>query len=263
MIRALGLLVCLLFISRYTLSKERIRDNLFVLEEAYNQEPGVVQHIFGLEVSPGNKSWTLSFTDEWPVPTDLNQLSLMMYVHRPEYGHPAFGDLLINYRIQAVALGGQGPIAMAPRISLVLPTGSVSKGGSRGAIGVETNLPVSIELGRFAVTHFNAGLRITPSAHRGDGRTETAIDASAGFAFVLQPLCWLNPFVEVFYANEEVLGHGSSRQSSVLVSPSVRFAIDFEQVALQVVPGMGAPFQVWPERRFFLLFYISFEHKLF
>src|SRR5262245_1643983 len=50
-----------------------IRDNSFLIEEAYNQEPGVVQHIFtgsfGLDDrgGPRTRTWDLSFTQEWPL----------------------------------------------------------------------------------------------------------------------------------------------------------------------------------------------------
>jgi hypothetical protein len=46
-----------------------IQDNSFFIEEAYNQEPGVVQHIFNLPIDFTNSSREIapSFTQEWPV----------------------------------------------------------------------------------------------------------------------------------------------------------------------------------------------------
>ncbi|MBI5488175.1 MAG: ferrous iron transport protein A [Deltaproteobacteria bacterium] len=66
--------------SRADEAAPRIRDNLFLLEEAYNQEPGVAQHIQLFQYEPENRAWLYSFTDEWPVPTDLNQLSVTVPV---------------------------------------------------------------------------------------------------------------------------------------------------------------------------------------
>src|ERR1051325_5092878 len=54
-----------------------IEDNSFLIEEAYNQEPGVVQHIFNATYvnDPKNRGWTFSFTQEWPVFGQEHQLS--------------------------------------------------------------------------------------------------------------------------------------------------------------------------------------------
>ncbi len=248
-------------------AQDRIRDNLFLLEEAYNQEPGVIQHISVFQSLPRTREWWYSFTDEWPVPTDFHQLSVTLNViGLPAGASASFGDLLVNWRMQALGLGGTGAVAMAPRLSLVLPTGSVEKGTGRGAIGVQVALPVSIEMGGFLVAHLNAGLTITPSAHGPGGRTETALDAGGGIAVVAQPVSWLNPLVEVVYLNEEVLTTGGSRRAgSLVVNPGLRLAIDVPGTGLQVVPGVGAPIRVWPEgkREVGVVAYLSFEHPAF
>ena len=46
---------------------ERIEDNSFLIEEAYNQDPGVIQHISAFQLMK-NRTWLYTFTDEWPVP---------------------------------------------------------------------------------------------------------------------------------------------------------------------------------------------------
>lgn len=245
----------------------RIRDNLFLLEEAYNQEPGVIQHISVFQMSPRTRGWSYSYTDEWPVPADLHQLSVTLDVSGlPQGGPVSFGDVLLNYRLQALGRGGKGTVAMAPRLSMVLPTGSVAKGTGRGAIGVQVALPVSIEMGRFFVTHLNAGLTVTPSAHAPGGRTETALDATGGLAMVWQPVSWMNPLVEVVYRNEEeLMARGSRRVASVVVNPGLRLAIDVPGTGLQIVPGVGAPIRLWPggDREVGVVGYLSFEHPTF
>src|SRR5262245_56577983 len=58
-----------------------IQDNSFLVEEAYNQEAGVVQHIFNAYYAvnqlggPDDKFWQLSFTQEWPVFSQTHQFS--------------------------------------------------------------------------------------------------------------------------------------------------------------------------------------------
>ena len=58
-----------------------ISDNSFFMEEAYNQDPGVVQHIqnfyylYEARDPAAEGSWAYSFTQEWPVGGRKNQLS--------------------------------------------------------------------------------------------------------------------------------------------------------------------------------------------
>src|SRR5215470_20118264 len=53
-----------------------IQDNSFLVEEAYNQNFGVVQHISTFTRFFDSKDWVYTFTQEWPVPGDeRHQLS--------------------------------------------------------------------------------------------------------------------------------------------------------------------------------------------
>ncbi len=246
---------------------DRIRDNLFLLEEAYNQEPGVIQHISVFQYAPRAREWVYSFTEEWPAPTDLNQLSVTLNLSGAQADDSSgLGDTLLNYRFQALGLGGQGWIAVAPRLSLVLPTGDPEKMTGRGHIGLQANLPVSMELGRFFVVHLNAGATVVPNAQSPGGRTETALDANAGAALVWQPVKWFNPLVELSYTMTEQVGDASSeRVHALVVNPGLRFAIDHQPTGLQIVPGISVPMQVLPKAGFeaSVLAYLSFEHPAF
>ena len=57
-----------------------IRDNSFLVEEAYNQEAGVVQHIltgaYAYQQVGGSDldSWNFGFTQEWPLFGQRRQL---------------------------------------------------------------------------------------------------------------------------------------------------------------------------------------------
>jgi len=250
----------------------RIRDNLLVLEEAYNQEPGVVQHILVFGLDPRSRGWSLSVTDEWPVPTDRNQVSLTLNLSR-EAGIEgvALSEVLVNWRYQAVGLGGVGPVALAPRLSLVIPTGSLARGSSRGVFGVQGNLPLSIEAGRWVVVHLNAGLTVTPGAPAGGDR-RTLWEPSAGLALVGQPLPWFNLLVEgLFVSQMEAGDDGWRRVQRVTLAPGVRFAIDHRESGLQVVPALAASLDFLLRRGFRadrdlavgVIAYLSFEHPAF
>ena len=43
-----------------------IQDNNFLIEEAYNQEEGVVQHISTFSRMWNSQDWSYTFTQEWP-----------------------------------------------------------------------------------------------------------------------------------------------------------------------------------------------------
>src|ERR1700751_3720841 len=120
-----------------------IQDNSFFIEEAYNQEPGVVQHIFNLSIdfTNGAREIAPSFTQEWPVFSQTHQFSYTIPYLFTEDDN-GIEDMLLNYRLQAFMEGRYTP-ASAPRFSLVLPTGDSNKGFGTGVVGYELNLPFS------------------------------------------------------------------------------------------------------------------------
>jgi hypothetical protein len=151
------------------------QDNSFLTEEAYNQEPGVVQHTFnfvrGWDESGGHsRTFHFLFTQEWPIGSQMHQFSYQIpasrFSERPD-GDPSFegegiGDVQLNYRLQV--LGGDGELLwFSPRLSLILPTGDQSEGLGNDEVGYQINLPLSREFERGTV-HFNAGLTVIPDA---------------------------------------------------------------------------------------------------
>src|SRR6185312_15191502 len=111
------------------LNTSPIQDNSFLVEEAYNQEDGVIQHIsFFQHLSTGD--WAFTQTDEWPLRTVKHQLSLtLMATEASGFAHNSggWGDTFLNYRYQLVG-NGDTRLAIAPRASLLIPSGSVAYG---------------------------------------------------------------------------------------------------------------------------------------
>jgi len=135
-----------------------IQDNSFFIEEAYNQEPGVVQHILNVPIdfSNGSREIAPSFTQEWPVFSQTHQFSYTIpYVFTEDDNGMA--DMRLNYRLQAFMEDEYTP-AFAPRLSLVLPTGDSDKGFGTGVMGYEFNLPFSKIVSDRWTLHFNAGM---------------------------------------------------------------------------------------------------------
>jgi len=93
-----------------------IQDNSFVIEEAYNQEDGVVQHISSFERLTNSHDWVYTQTDEWPLRTLKHQLSVTLAgTHAGSFAGSGarWGDTALNYRYQ-LAGSGETKLAIAP-----------------------------------------------------------------------------------------------------------------------------------------------------
>ena len=236
-----------------------IQDNSFLVEEAYNQEPGVVQHIQGFSRTTGRDEWFYTFTQEWPVPGIAHQLSYSLAYQRTG-GTTRPADALLNYRYQ-LAGNGEARFACAPRLSLILPEGDEKAGTGGGAVGIQALVPVSVVLGPDWVSHSNVGGTIVPKARNAAGEKATTRSFNFG-----QSLVWLvsprfNVLLESTWSRTQaVAGRGrTSRTDSFLVSPGIRWAYNFKS-GLQIVPGIAYPFGVGRSRGQKNVFlYLSFE----
>ena len=137
-----------------------ITDNSFLVEEAFNQEPGIFQHIFNVRANRGG-DWGASFTQEWPLFSQTHQFSYTLAYAWLD-GASGIGDVVLNYRWQALMERGRVP-AFSPRVSLVLPSGSVRDGLGNGGVGWQVNLPFSKQA-RDVYFHWNAGFTHLPHA---------------------------------------------------------------------------------------------------
>ena len=241
-----------------------ISDNSFLVEEAYNQEPGVVQHINGLLWRGRSGAWLYTFTQEWPIAGQRHQLSFTLPVERS--GGPAsvtgVGDVAVNYRYQLAGPPTVGRVAVAPRISLLLPTGRARSGTGAGGLGLQVSLPVSATLAPRMVAHGNAGATVTPAARNsaGDEAMTRATNLGGSLVWLARP--GFNLLVEIAWTRaEEVTAPGAAAAAEELVVvPGVRWAHNFAS-GLQIVPGIGFPVGVGASRgEHAAFFYLSFEH---
>jgi hypothetical protein len=240
-----------------------IQDNSFLIEEAYNQEFGVVQHINTFSRSWNSHEWVYTFTQEWPVPGEAHQLSYTVsYVNSDSTSaSPGIGDLALNYRHQ-LAGNSDSRLAFAPRLTLLLPTGNARFGRGFGGSGVQTNLPLSWTVNKRLVTHWNAGATIIPAAKNefGDRATATGHNLGQSFIWLVHPR--FNVLFETLWTgSESVVAKGRTQRShDLLLSPGIRWAHNLAN-GLQIVPGIGIPIGVGPsagEKGLFV--YLSFEH---
>jgi hypothetical protein len=221
---------------------QHIADNSFLIEEAYNQESGVVQHISTFARAETDGSWEYGFTQEWPLGGMRHQLSYTVPLVHPDGVGTGLGDLLLNYRYQAIG-NGETALHVAPRLSLVLPTGSEENGRGSGSVGLEGNFPVSYVVSNPLALHANTGFTV-------DGESG-AVDARLGASGILRVRRWVNFMLETVWE--------SDTEDVVLVNPGVRWAFDLAG-GLQIVPGLAYTVALGPGASDALFLYLSFEH---
>jgi hypothetical protein len=231
-----------------------------LVEEAYNQEPGVVQHILNMSVmfTGHEKEVSPSFTQEWPIFSQLHQFSYTIpYTFVGNGGsNSGFADIRLNYRFQALMEGEQAP-AFAPRFSLVTPIGDSTKGFGHDTLGYEVNLPFSKIVGNRWTVHGNAGATFFPDVKNRDltnynlgGSVIYAV--SSNFNFMLESV--------VGWEEDVDLTRRVDRAMTALISPGARYAVNLPNDA-QLVVGAAVPIGLTsdsPDYGFF--FYCSFEH---
>ncbi len=247
------------------LYEQGIQDNSFLVEESYNQDYGVVQHINNFAWLAQNKLWVYSFTEEWPLDVaPKNQLSYTIQAtHNGAFAGSGagIGDALINYRYQLVG-NGDARVAVAPRFSLVMPSGDSTAGRGAGGVGIQTNWALSFVWNKKLSTHFNAGATIVPHSKDESGHQAATYAYNLGQSFVWTVYPRFNGLIEtVLNRSESVIGPAHTQWSTqLLVNPGIRWAYNFSD-GLQIVPGISAPLGIGPsggEKGIF--FYLSFEH---
>jgi len=234
-----------------------IQDNSFFVEEAYNQEPGIVQHIINLPVffTHGEGEITPSFTQEWPIFTQTHQFSYTIpYTFTEEEN--GFEDIRLNYRLQALMESERTP-AFAPRFSLITPAGDVSKGFGHNRLGYEINLPFSKIVSNRVTLNFNAGGSLFPDVNDRD-LWNYNLGASAIYAVTEN----FNLMLESVANWEEDVDPAKNidRTVTALISPGARYAFNLPD-DLQIVIGAAVPVGLTSDSPDWgLFFYLSFEH---
>jgi hypothetical protein len=234
-----------------------LQDNSFLIEEAYNQEPGVVQHI--LNVRRQGRDWDLVFTQEWPLWSQTHQFSYSLpFTRLRSAGQRAsgFGDVMLNYRYQALMETAATP-AFSPRLSLIVPSGNELRGLGDGSTGIQINLPFSKIVSDRVSLHANAGY-----THLFDVQNLKTDGYFLGGSVIYAATRELNFMFETIGDWSEVVDGGLiTREKSLTISPGVRYAFNLD--AGQLVLGLGAPvvFTSGQRTSYGAILYLSFEHR--
>jgi DtxR family transcriptional regulator, Mn-dependent transcriptional regulator len=220
----------------------KITDNSFLVEEAFNQEAGVFQNIFGaIRI---NGTWASAFTQEWPLASQTHQFSYTL-AFLDDGSQRGAGDVLLNYRYQAMTEAPGRP-AFSPRLSLILPAGDTGKGLGDGSLGLQVNLPFSKQRGDW-YWHWNAGMTWLPRAEATFQRHDLAVirhdNVTSPFVagsgiYRLRPMFHLM-MESVISFDQSLAEVGTRRDTTFTLSPGFRGGWNIGDK--QVVVGFALP----------------------
>jgi len=249
-----------------TLASGPLQDNSFLIEEAYNQEAGVIQHIVNGIWDRETGNWGLLFTQEWPVPDERHQLSYtLLYGWAGDAASDTgLGPVTLNYRYQALTEDARRP-AVAPRLSVVLPTGTLLEEFGAGSTGIQLALPVSKQITPHWAATLNLGSTIIPDADAPDdpGRSERLVDGSSGASVIWEPFDAINFLCEVLLLQtEEITRHGTAYHTHPVVNPGLRIGWNGPG-GVQWVWGVAAPVGFGGDAgQVGVFLYLSVEHAV-
>ena len=254
---------------------EGFSDHGFLVEEAYNQDEGEVQHIFNAAYISDSRrrGWSFNLEQEWWLFTEDHQIGFSFPVVRlDEEGEKqrGIGDILVEYRYQLTKEGPTRP-AVAPKFSLILPTGDRHEGTGNGVVGYEWSIAGSKKVASRLAVHANVGLTYLPNVRAPldnsqrlslrrslvsyDLGTSVVFAVSSDFHMMLE---WIGEFAN------EIDGRGKKeRLFKSSLSPGIRAAV-IDKEGVQTVVGVGVPIGLTsPADDVGVFLYFSVEHKVF
>ena len=181
-----------------------ITDNSFLIEEAFNQEAGVVQHISTFVKFPGAERWVSTFTQEWPInPAPKHQLSYTLAALSGAASESGgLADTFLNWRYQVV---NDDHLAFAPRASVLVPTGDREEGRSVGGFGAEINMPVSYTTGGRFDFHWNAGALYIPRTKNQAGEVAATLGTRVGQGIIWRAHPRIDGMLEMLWVRQQVV----------------------------------------------------------
>jgi hypothetical protein len=265
--RALGSLACLVAFATAasaqsstaaprplpTAAADGIVDNSFLVEETFNQDPGIIQTAFTWVRSEGG-DWEGAVGQDWPLRVHRHQFSWALPWDGG--GLPAdVGQLSVSYRYQFVDVSEKTP-GVAARVSVILPTG---READDNRVGLQAAVPMTVAWRRFYL-HANAGVTWTHHVRSAQGAT-----ANLTSPYLAGSVVW--PAASMFQLMlEDVVEFDASldedartrRHTTMTVSPGMRSGWNVGRN--QVVLGAAVPIDTGDNgRAVSVLGYVSLE----
>jgi hypothetical protein len=241
-----------------------LQSNGFLVETAYLQEEGELQHNFTFSRT-NRRNWSMVVNEEIPLGSEKHQLSFSVPAQLA--GNAAapgrgFGDSKIGYSYGLIG-NSASRFSISPGVGLSVPTGRSGTQLGAGAPGVSFIVPVGVMLtGRFA-SNSSFEITYTRSAKNSERQLADTLGYEMGQSLVWFAKPKLNFLIEaVWERSQTVVGPGlRENEYDLLLSPGVRWAYVLKN-GLIISPGVAVPVGIGPSRgEKGAFFYISFEHR--
>lgn len=240
-----------------------IDDNSFLMDEGYTQDPGTVQNIlYGIAYPTNPKDIYLNLSQEWGI-SERHQAGFTLPITIYQNTGDGVGDLFLDYRFQLLKRSAW--VAIAPRFSLILPTGSPSKNLGYGTVGLQMNWAFSRLWNKHIVTHLNIGGTLLPYAKQYLSSGDSERNFLGGFNAGASAAWMLNKHFNMVLEFVGNMGSeiANSRNTNVygqyILNPGMSTSIDIGSV--EIVPGLSAPLS-WNRGDFQpgIFFYLSVQN---
>ncbi|HEY0653586.1 MAG TPA: hypothetical protein VGD65_10690 [Chryseosolibacter sp.] len=230
-----------------------IEDNSFIIEEAFNQSPGVIQYTASSQVA--NDGTAINLECELPLSGERHQLSFSLPTKVSSFTF-AVEELMISYR--PLVSGRHRWIMITPRLSLIVPTATIEPRLNGGTFGIEWNFALTKRLSRNVISHINLGSTHPLARSHNEPQLNRLHDKFCGASLVLALARNMDLLAEFKATNAS--GHFASAGTwNLVANPGCRFL--FKVTNFVIVPGLSAPIE-WrtglPVARQ-LLIYLSIE----
>jgi hypothetical protein len=207
-----------------------IEDYSFLLEGGWNRDDAVLQY----NTFFFRDAMAFELTQEWAASSPRHQLGYTIPLFSDD--RAGLGDAMLNYRYQLLGTK-DSRVALAPRVSLILPTRS-ARFGERSS-GVQVSLPLSASITQRLATHTNVGA----TWYRDRGERELNLGQSIAFDVT----------DHVALAVDAAYTRCGGGDHLLVVRPGVQFSIDGPR-GLGIAPGVAFPTSGG------VLVYVALEH---
>lgn len=229
-----------------------IEDNSFLLEEAFNQSPGIIQYTASAKFHHGTAA--LNFEFELPIRGESHQLSFSIPA-KVFQSNTGMEDLVFSYR--PLLSGRQRWLMLTPKISVILPTGNFAHGLGNGTFGLEWNIAMTKRISRKLISHINAGSSYSLCDTQLEILEKRLQSRFAGMSVIFAVARRFDLLAEVIAADE--VSAPVKSHLSLIGNPGFRLLLNINGFA--VVPGMSTPIEILSGRPRLsqVLFYLSIE----
>lgn len=194
-----------------------IEDHNFMAEGGWNREDAVLQY----NTFFFRDAMAFELTQEWAASSPRHQLGYTIPMFSDD--RAGLGDAMLNYRYQLLGTA-DSRVALAPRVSLILPTRSARFG--RRSSGVQVSLPLSASITPRLETHTNVGA----TWYRDRGERELNVGQSIALAVTDRVALSVDASYTRCTRGEPLL----------VIRPGVQFSIE-GPAGLGIAPGVAFP----------------------